>query len=392
MKVLVSSTRQTYGLGAVRKLGRCGHVVVAMDSLASAPGSHSRYASRRVRCPSPRFETRAFLETLARVLREERIELDLPMFEEVFYVGAHLDELSELASIFCPPLETLTLLHHKGRCLELAASLGVRTPRARVATSRAELEGAMDELGRYVARPVFSRGGTSVLTNAGALAGAGVVERPEPSAARPWVVQEYVEGEDVCSYAVATHGRLAAQCSYVHPLEVEHGTGIVSITVDEPEAVEIARRVVEATDYHGQIGLDFRRASDGRLILLECNPRATPGLHLMDDELFVRAVTEPAPPEPAVVPAGVRRKLSLAIVRQITRERRLAWRGIASLLSRRTKDVMTPIDDPMPGLWQVLTFPQLIAYRRYAGRDRDRRADIVNAYAYDVEWDGQPIP
>jgi predicted ATP-grasp superfamily ATP-dependent carboligase len=392
MRILVSSTRQTFGLDEVRKLGRAGHVVVAMDSLASAPGNHSRFAARSVTCPAPRFHPREFVETVASVLREEKIDLYLPIFEEVFYVAKHRDELATLADIFCPPFETLARLHDKSRCLELAASLGIATPRTRTVTSQDELREAIAEEARYLARPVFSRGASHVLTNVGPLAGVYSIERCDPTPDQPWLVQEHIDGEDICSFSVAREGRVAAHCTYIHPIELEHGTGIVSESIDGPDALAIAARIVEAVGYHGQIGFDFRRTDDRRLVLIECNPRATPGVYMMGADTFVDAVLGPVPSEPAITPAGVCRKVSLALIRQMVRERGLVRDGLHYLFSRCAKDVFAERDDFMPAIWQVLTFPQLIANRRHAGREHDRRTAVIDAYSYDVAWDGQPIP
>ena len=234
MRILVSSTRQTFGLDEVRKLGRAGHEVVAMDSLASAPGSHSRFASRSVRCPAPRFHPREFVDCVASVLQEEKIDLYLPVFEEVFYVAKHLDELSRFADVFCAPFETLARLHDKRRCLELAASLGVDVPETRVAQDGDELRDALGAFDRYLARPVFSRGASHVLTNVGPLAGAFSIERSDPTPDNPWLVQEYVGGEDISTFSVARQGRVVAHCTYCHPIDLEHGTGIVSESIDEP--------------------------------------------------------------------------------------------------------------------------------------------------------------
>ena len=43
MRVLVTSSRNTFALDIIRKLGSLGHTVVASDTHAGATGSHSKY-------------------------------------------------------------------------------------------------------------------------------------------------------------------------------------------------------------------------------------------------------------------------------------------------------------------------------------------------------------
>jgi predicted ATP-grasp superfamily ATP-dependent carboligase len=363
-----------------------------MDPLASAPGSHSRFVTRRLECASPRFEPLRFIEEITRALRELRIDLFLPLFEEVFYLGKHLDELSGLAEVFSSPFDTLARLHHKGRLIELARSLEIATPATTVVTDARSLRDAIAAHERFVARPVYSRGGTRILTNVGPLRGRVPIERCRPSDENPWLVQEYIPGEELCTFGVARHGRLSAHCSYTHPVELEHGSGIVYVSVDEPGTLPLVTRLVEATGFHGQIGFDFRRTDEGRLVLVECNPRATAGVLMMPAARFAAAVTDAVPERPYVVPAGVRRKISLALIREMLHDWRLVPEGLRYLLSRATKDVFLDLRDPLPALSQLFTYPQIAGYRRYAGADADPRTVIVEAYSYDMAWDGAPIP
>lgn len=87
-------------------------------------------------------------------------------------------------------------------------------------------------------------------------------------------------------------------------------------SVDEPEALACAQRVVEATGYHGQISFDFRRGRRG-LEVIECNPRPTAGVHLMPDAVLVEAILGPPNGHLAVTPPGARRRYSAALVRDL---------------------------------------------------------------------------
>ena len=66
---------------------------------------------------------------------------------------------------------TLARLHDKDRFTQLAERLGLPTPTTVVARSDEELREGIERFPRYFARAAFSRGGVSLLTNTGPLAG-----------------------------------------------------------------------------------------------------------------------------------------------------------------------------------------------------------------------------
>ncbi|MFG0219271.1 hypothetical protein ACFZDQ_10445, partial [Streptococcus suis] len=84
MRVLITSSRNTFALDLVRKLGSVGHTVFASDTYDGAVGNHSRFLAGHLVTPSPRFETDAFIETVGAYVREHDIDVIIPTFEEVF--------------------------------------------------------------------------------------------------------------------------------------------------------------------------------------------------------------------------------------------------------------------------------------------------------------------
>lgn len=392
MNVLVTSTRQPFALDEVRKFGRMGHRVIAMDPLSTAPGSHSRFVARHVTCPAPRFETAAFLDLLEQVLVEEHVDLLVPTFEDAFYIARHHERFSALTEVFCPPFETLARLHHKASFAEVARECGVATPLTTTVTSQASLGEAISGLDEYLARPVFSRGGTRMLTNVGPLSGVVTLPDCHPTEENPWLVQSYVHGTDLCTFGVARHGRVTAHLTYVHPIELEHGSGIVFESIDDPTTLAPCQRMVETLGYHGQVSFDFRRTPAGELVALECNPRPTAGVLMMPTEMFVEAVLGEVPDTPFIAPAGARNKISMALLREMLHDPQRIPEGLRHLFSRETHDVFAARDDLLPALYQFFTWPQIAAFKRHAGKELDKRTMLIEAFSYDTSWNGEPIP
>jgi predicted ATP-grasp superfamily ATP-dependent carboligase len=390
MNVLVTSSRMPCAIDEIRKLGRRGHRVVASDTFRAAPGNHSRYVAKAIITPSPRNATLPFVEAVAATVREEKIELVLPAFEEVFYLAALRRLLPDSASWFFPPLSTLAALHDKRTFAGLAKDLGLRVPASVVVDSQADLRGALRCIPRYFAKPVYSRGGVELLTNTGPLAGALDVEECVPSPASPWIVQEFVAGRDVCTFSVVHGGRLSAHAAYVHPREIEHAGGIVFESVDEPECLRAAATIAEATRYRGQLSLDFMKTSEG-MVLIECNPRPTAGVHLLSAVDFDEALRDDRAEKLRLVQPGVRGKYSAALLRDMLLHWEEAKEDARYLFSDVPELVADP-DDLLPAVYQVISYGRVIAYRRHrqsAGTHKNR--DLMAAQFEDVSYDGQVI-
>ncbi|MFW5921513.1 MAG: ATP-grasp domain-containing protein, partial [Polyangiales bacterium] len=314
--------------------------------------------------------------------------LVLPAFEEAAVLSRHLDRLDSQAELFAPSYSTFARLHPKAELAETARALGVAVPRTEVARSKAELSKALSGYDRYMARPSYSRGGVELFTNAGPLAGAMRIEDCHPTPTNPWVVQEFVDGGDVCSFSVCHHGRIAAHSAYVHPREIEHAGGIVFESVYEPETLAVADRIVRAVEYHGQISFDFRR-SNGRIVLLECNPRPTAGVVVMSPQLFVDALMDREPRGVRWAEPGTRRKISFALLRDMVLHWKEAPQDLEHLFSE-AKELYGDRNDMLPGLYQLLSYGQVLAYRLTGGKET--RNTLVAAYFDGVSWNGEELP
>ncbi len=383
MQVLISTSRMPCAIDEIRKLGSLGHTVVATDTFRAAPGSHSKYVAEAVITASPRRQTWRFVQEIADIVTRRTVDLILPAFEEVFYLAKHRALYPEEACFF-PKLETLVELHDKARFLKLAGDLGLKVPQSAVVTDRAGLAEATK--GReFFAKPVFSRGGVSLFTNVGVLAGAMKLEDCDVSAQSPWIVEDFVHGLDVCTFSVVQHGKVTGHSAYVHPREIEHAGGIVFESVSEPECLQVVRKIAEATGYHGQLSFDFMK-TDAGMVLIECNPRPTAGVHVMPEEMFEEALLDKGGKSVRLAEAGTQRKYSVALVRDMLLHFREAWED-ARYLFGDAKEVVAEPRDLLPALYQVLSYARVFAFRR-AGGVSSPSTRLMAAYFDDVSFNG----
>ncbi|MCZ7678962.1 MAG: hypothetical protein M5U28_09500 [Sandaracinaceae bacterium] len=387
MDVLVTSSRLPFALEMIRKLGRRGHLVYAADTFRSAPGSHSRHVVESFVVGSPRYDTRRFVADLEAILRGRHVDCVVPAFEEVFYLAKHRARLERHARVFAPSFETLRRLHDKLRFLELAAELGLSVPRTIVARDRRELAHAAREARPLLRAPRLHARRRHALHEHRAAGRARHARGMRADAREPLPRPALRRGDR------RLHVRHRAPRARRRPRELRAPAdarargGIVFESVEDAGALAIAQRVAEATRYHGQLSIDLIRTREG-LVVVECNPRASAGLVVMPDSMFDEALRDRPPRQTRVAPAGARRKLSLALIRNAIVRRGEARRNLAALV-RRGADVYADPHDLRPLLFQLVAYARVLGYR--ARRRRVHRTDLMQGYFHDLLWDGEDI-
>ncbi|WP_022877643.1 carbamoyl phosphate synthase large subunit [Microbacterium sp. B19] len=388
MRVLITSSRNTFALDLVRKLGSVGHTVFASDTYDGAVGNHSRFLAGHLVTPSPRFETDAFIETVGAYVREHDIDVIIPTFEEVFYLAARVADLPEGVELYAGGFADLARLHDKASFQRLAQDAGVPIPETVVVTSPDELRAAIDGFPRYFARAAFSRGGVGLLTNTGPLAGKVPIEDCVPTPEQPWLVQPFVDGPMVCTYSVVVDGRVTAHTTYKAAEQWAHSTAIGFIAVDSTDTLRYTQQLIDALDptFTGQISFDFvdhgtADAPDYKII--ECNPRPTNGVILLEAEDVSRAMEGSVDRTVVAVP-GTQRQITLAVLAD-------AFTEPLSHLPHTLHDLVR-VRDVGAGWWDdaaMLWSPATIVHG--AKISHGDRKEVLAALGDDIVWNGEPI-
>lgn len=371
-----------FALAMVRKLAEEGHDVFASDAYELAPGSHSRYVSEHFVTPPPRDDAEGFIAEVERVASEREIDVIVPAFESVFYLSTQHERLARTAELFFSPFATLLPLHDKATFERMATGMGLPMAETVVVSSDGALRAALERFPRYFARAAFSRGGVSLLTNAGPLAGKVPVEDCHPTETNPWLVQRFVEGETFCTYSTVHHGRVTAHCAYSIPRQWEHSTGIQFVSIEGRPTLEVIERIVAEAGYTGQISFDFIDSPDGPY-LVECNPRATDGALLMSSRQIASGLLDPDA-ECETVPAGESIQLDLAVFGGMFEDGLRDVPGtLRDLMEIRGSD--RGWHDALPNLYSFLSLA-----RSEHLRHREHE-ELFVAMAGDISWDGDPI-
>ncbi len=343
---------------------------------------YSRYVAKHYHVPAPNGESEAFLAALLELVQREQIAVLIPTCEEIFFVAQGLERLHPYCRVLCPPFEQLARLHSKWEFIQSASQAGLPVPETHLFTSNADLYQFLQEHGTsFVLKPVFSRFASKIVfvdTMAEQIAQLSITP------AYPWVAQRRIDGKAFCTYSIAYEGRLLAHV--VYPVRYRAGVGsCVYFAPVEHAAIDAwITRFLQHELFSGQIAFDIIVTPDGTVYPIECNPRATSGLHLFQQEQPLhRTLLAPNDPiEQPLRPLPTNRAM-IAIAMLVygppgSRTKLKVW--LRDLLHAR--DVVFDWRDPLPFLLQ----PLLLWYNW----KESRRCGIslLEFSTHDIEWNG----
>lgn len=379
MRVLILGARAPACLEWARAFAAAGWQVTVADSLAQPLSRFSRAAEHFVRLPEPRSNPNAWVDALAAVITQQGIDLLLPTCEEVFYLAHGLERLRPLCRVLTCDFALLHRLHHKGDFAAMTAGWAVAAPATQVLHDRSALPALAEEAEKWVLKPAYSRFASQTLVRPSAAQ----IAKLQPSAEVPWVAQRFVAGQEYCSFSVLLNGQLRAHSNYRPRYRVGRGSGIYFDSCAPAPIRAFVEQFGSATGYTGQVGFDFIEDTQGRFHVLECNPRATSGVHLFDDQ---RAQLVAALHEESTSPLLATeqpRMIALAMLLLAAPQRvfnRGFWRDYAD-----ARDVIVQDGDSGPLHAQLLSLAEII------GRAVTRRCGLLAASTADIEWNGQPL-
>lgn len=324
--VLLTGGRAPVTLDLARALAKLGCRVVTADTYAPTLCHFSRAVDKAFKVRKPTEDRAGFLADLEKIRQEEQVDLIIPLCEETLFV-AHLE------GVFSMGPELLEQLHNKKRFAALLKDFSIQAPPETEAVEK-----------KVLYKRIFSRSGVGiVIKEAGE-------ERPTlPSG---YLAQEFIEGRALCSYSVAREGKVVAHTSYEGLQTMEMGASLALKSCSHAAIEQFVHEFAKAFSYTGQISFDFIENKQS-IYCIECNPRATSGLHLFNgDPTFARAFLEDGKlvrPKPGVI----KRDLLISVAQR----RWPIWRGSSPIWSWH---------DPLPYLALPLLSLRLFKHKSFA--------------------------
>lgn len=375
--ILLTGGRAPVTLDLARAFRRAGHTVFMAESLRGHLSQPSNALKAHFVVPAPRSEPEAFLAALKRIIEENKVELLIPTCEEVFHIAKGLSEIP--CRVFTEPLEILDRFHNKWKFVIDAGECDLRVPESILISREDDLLLAFSQWRRLVLKPVYSRFAARTL----------ILPSLNEAFAKltfnePWIAQEYIEGQSFCSYSVCQNGRITAHAVYPTIFTAGAGATIAFQPVEHAAIDAWVRRFVKHFDVTGQMAFDFIQTPQGEVVALECNPRATSGLHLLTEnpqfvESFFNSEMTCVKPQAQTARMLGTAMLVYGLPMSIWQGRFGAW--LQTFL--HSDDVLFDLNDPLPFLLQARSILTYVLLGRKHG------ISALEASTFDIEWNGQ---
>lgn len=289
-RVIVTDAGRGSAISIIRSLGQRGWHVVAADADSQSPGFHSRYTAARVVYPPPERNAVATVERLRRAARDQRVDLIIPVTDAVLVpLSGARDAFADLCALALPDPDSLAIAQDKAATLELAARIGVPTPRSQlVATVEEALRYARDIGLPLVVKPATSRvqrrdGKIESFTVSYADSREGVAAAVGRLVGRCRILlQEYCPGEGHGIELLLHRGRpLAAfQHRRLREVPITGGASAYRESVQlDPVLFDSAVRLLAELGWTGLAMVEFK-VGPGGARLMEMNPRVWGSLPL----------------------------------------------------------------------------------------------------------------
>lgn len=372
--VLITGARAPVALHLKRLLVAAGHTVWLADCVRHPLAATGDDRTRYRQLPPFTEDHQLAAGALKRLISEKDIQLVIPTCEEALHLSAIWQSNQMQADLFAPDIELLQQVHNKYEFIQLCSNLGLPTPRTQLLQNPADIAKIATPKD-WVFKPVWSRFGSEVLLRPNA----SPLGRIIPSPDAPWVAQEALEGTEICTYAIAHEGRIVALASYIGM--VRAGAAVCFEPINSDDIRDFVSKFVQQTAWTGQISFDFIKAKTGQLMPIECNPRATSGLHFFSEpDGFSKALFgDTAEVTPNVTtPQGVRMALWLyGLPKLFGRNSKTVLRAFRSV-----EDVISWPDDRISWATQIRSVAE---FARIALRER---ISLQEASTWGIEWNG----
>ncbi len=383
--VLITGARSAAALDIARDFAAEGWQVHLADSVHSRLARWSALPARHHSYPPPRQAGGAFRAAIADLIELQAIDLVIPTCEEVFHLAQPGLHAAMAGRLFAPKFAQLAMLHDKLAFARACEDWGLCVPESRPIETQNSLEDFQAESRKWVFKSRFGRFGEATII----APSQAELKQIDFGADQNWMAQRLIRGDEVCLHAAAHRGELVHFAAYTSNWRLSGGACYAFEPLDPNRTAMLrglAARLVEAGSLHGQFGFDAIIPPGGEPHFLECNPRATSGVHLMTGGgQLARAVADGTPaPMPAL--SGEPRTSYLAPAMLFFGTRRAIMSGRPREWVRiftNGTDAITRPGDRLPALGAALDTAH------FAVTGLRRGISTSAATTYDIEWNGE---
>jgi predicted ATP-grasp superfamily ATP-dependent carboligase len=362
--ILISGGKMTKALQLARSFHKAGHRVILVETHKYWLTGH-RYSwavDRFYTIPNP--QTDEYSQALLKIVQQEKVNIYVPVCSPVasYYDAEVKRVLSGHCTVMHVDVETLQRLDDKYEFAKAAEALGLRVPKSyRITNPQQVIDFDFSDAQRpYIIKSIpydsVRRLDLTKLPCETPVETAAFVNSLPISESKPWIMQEYIPGQEFCTHSTIRDGHLQLHCCCKSSaFQVNYQN------VDRPDIENWIRQFAKSLNLTGQVSFDFIQADDGEIYAIECNPRTHSAITMFYNHPDVaKAYLEPDPLPQTVQPLASSRP-TYWIYHEI-------WRLVTHLWSPKLvaerlqiiaqgKDAIFEWDDPLPFLmvhhWQI---------------------------------------
>jgi predicted ATP-grasp superfamily ATP-dependent carboligase len=295
-RVLVLDANQRSALAVTRALGKRPDLMVfTADSTPRALAGCSRYSSLYSRAPSPETQPREFLNWLRQTIVDNHVDWVFPITEISSQLILSETDVLGSAQIPFASLDTVMSLADKWNLVQLAQSAGIPHPNSQHFNNAVEvLDGELSQFSYpLVLKPCQSRRwlgdrwlNTSVHIAHSEIEFRQLLQDKNYFRDYPFMIQQFIAGHGAGVFALYSNAKPITFFAHQRLREKppQGGVSVLSESVALPPlALDYARKLLDAAQWHGVAMVEFRVASDGTPYLMEVNTRFWGSLQLAID-------------------------------------------------------------------------------------------------------------
>lgn len=365
MKMLITCPRAPVSIEWIKIAKQSDYEVILVDSLDYPISIFYDRKIPYIKVASPRLDFKTYKQEMKKLLLE--VDIVIPNCEDIFFLSKIKDETDSKVLFFMPPNELLFELHNKSVFHEYLNN-HIKIPKTIVVTKKEEIKEDLNT----ILKPVFSRFGRSVIR--------GVTKEKikdiDISEDYPWVQQEYIKGDALCNYSICQNGVVISHVTYKPKYLLNQAASTYFEYYEDKRLDSFIKEFAKDTNYTGQVAFDF--IDDGKdIYILECNPRATSGLHLISTAIKIDKNRE---------------------FKQIYEIQKISYRvgfslfilfGFQTLLKGEFKALLNDHKKAKDVLVGLPFYAQFISFYEMIKRTFIHKKPLTNASTFDIEYDGE---
>ncbi len=380
-RILLTGARAPITLDLARQLKECGDTVYLADSVRTPLSRVSNAITNYFLLPKPVENPVAYVKYLNKIALENKIDLIIPTCEEIFYIARFKNLINTETDVFCDHFEKLYQLHSKWDFHKKITGYEVLSPETILLNHFHDIKKNVPKTIDYVFKPVFSRFASKTLISPND----NDLKNINISPPKPWVAQKRIYGKEYSSYSIAYRGNLSLHCTYQCQYRAGKGAGIYFEAIEHQKILNFVNQFVQENQFHGQISFDFIENHE-HCYVLECNPRATSGLHLISHLKKLRDCFWGNQPTLDERPSTTKKMFGTAMllyglpkISSISKLKQFKddW--------KQANDVIFHKEDIWPSFYQFYSLLDIIGTSFFTGRT------IHDVTTSDIEYNGETI-